>query len=260
MIFYFTGTGNSFYAAQQVQKATKETLIDIGSTVKSRQFTYEIQPGERVGFVFPVYFYGIPNIVTWFIKKLVLTGYNPDYVYALITCGGSIGGSDQMLREELDKVGLELNAVFSLKMPDNYVIMYDVPNEEKQTSILEAADKELPLICESIVNCSLNGYVSSLKDRMMTRVLYPFYIHGRSTKKFWVDDQCIGCGACASRCACNAIQMTDGHPTWVKDRCIHCLGCTNRCGAIQYGKNTVKRGRYKHPVFAKKKSGHGNHH
>lgn len=254
MIFYFSGTGNSLYAAQKIRGDGKERMADIAKTVCSQEFTYDILPGEKVGFVFPVYFWGLPTIVSWFIGKLKLTGAEPGYVYAVFTCGSSICGADQLLRKELERAGYRLDAVFSVKMPDNYVIMLEVPGEEQQAALLNAAEKELDKIAEAVNSCSTEGYTSGIVKKQFSRAANSLYLHGRKTKKFHVDDRCVGCGACAKRCPANAIAMKDGKPVWVKDRCIHCLACINRCGAIQYGKKTAARGRYVHPVL-KKKSG-----
>lgn len=254
MIFYFSGTGNSMYAATELQKDTGEKLINIAEAVKQKQFQYSITSGEKLGFVFPVYFYGLPSIVSWFISKLKLTGDEPEYVYGVITCGSKIGGADQLLEEKLEKIGSRLDAVYPLKMPDNYIVMFDVPDEAKQEEILRAADIHLKSIKSSIASCAYDGYCSNLGIRLLTNLSYAAYKKSRKTKKFWTDDRCIGCGACANRCANNAIRMVDGKPTWIKDRCIFCLGCTNRCGAIQYGKSTVKRGRYVHPILKKPKT------
>ena len=63
MIFYFSATGNSQYIAQRLAEVTGETLVSI---------TECLLPGERVGFVTPVYFFGLPSIVSEFIRNLDL--------------------------------------------------------------------------------------------------------------------------------------------------------------------------------------------
>lgn len=250
MIFYFSGTGNSMYAASRLQN--EESLLDIAECVNSNRFRFELQKGEHAGFICPVYFYGLPTIVSYFLSKLELKAEDSTYIYALFTCGASIGGADQMLEAKLKKQGLHLDAVYSVKMPDNYVIMFDVPKDEEQKNILAAAENTLEETLQNILQEKKLPKRSGIKGTIGTAAAYPFYKNGRKTRKFYVDNRCVGCGMCAKRCPAHAIEMRDGTPVWVKDRCIHCLGCTNRCSAIQYGKQTEKRGRYVHPILKKK--------
>ena len=57
-IYYFSGTGNSFYVVKELQKRIIDSkLIPIVSLLKQK--IIEVQ-GETVGFVFPIYFTAIP--------------------------------------------------------------------------------------------------------------------------------------------------------------------------------------------------------
>lgn len=258
MIFYFSGTGNSYYAATKMQ-AENEQIVSIGECVKKKQFDFTLEDGESLGFVCPTYFYGIPLAVSHFIKKLNLKGSAPKYTYLVLTCGGSIGGADRMLDEKLfEAQGLTLDAAFVVKMPDNYFLMYDLDSEEEQNKVLDSAETRLAEIRESVMSCEWAGMASPKGALMLSKLVYPFYIKGRKTEKFWTQDSCIGCGVCASRCPVNAIKIIDGRPVWVKERCIHCLACA-RCGAVQYGKKTENRTRYVHPIWRKKKASHAHH-
>ena len=69
MIFYFSGTGNSLYAAQKLHEAEKGELIDMAGALNEKRFEYELSEGEKVGIVFPVYFYGLPTIVAEFMDN-----------------------------------------------------------------------------------------------------------------------------------------------------------------------------------------------
>ena len=57
MIFYFSATGNSQYIAQRLAEVTGETLVSITECLKNHKYTWELLPGEGVGFVTPVYFF-----------------------------------------------------------------------------------------------------------------------------------------------------------------------------------------------------------
>lgn len=265
MIFYFTGTGNSQYVAQSML-SPGERLISIKEAVDRRTYSYEVEEGEKIGFVCPVYFGGLPTIVLHFIHHLWLTGQDPAYTYVILTNGGGPMGADSMFRTHMAKKGYPVNILYSLTMPDNYCIHYDVPSEEEERKTLEKAEARLsflknllfkdledagqkPLVRRTIKD--FRPYHSGIKEKAATALLYPLYIRGRKTKKFWVDDQCVGCHACEQRCPAHAIKLINERPEWVKDQCVFCLGCL-RCGAIHYGKADAKHGRYKHPIFRKK--------
>lgn len=244
MIFYFTGTGNSEAAAKQLLNQG-ERLISMAQARQEEQFSYSAEDEESVGFVFPVYFYGLPDTVRAFASKLTLDR-KPSYVYAVITCGGSIAGAGDLLKKELAGNGIPLRAVYTVKMPDNYCLMYEPTTPEQEGPILAAADVKLAKIREDILCRRIVGADASLAARLQTAALYPMYDRSRKTAKFYTDERCIGCGTCARRCPVKAIEMVNGRPVWVKESCDHCLSCVS-CNAIQYGNAIRKRYRYKHP-------------
>ena len=58
MIFYFSATGNSKYAAGRIAASTEDRLISLKDAVRGRSYRYDVSREERIGFVFPVYFWG----------------------------------------------------------------------------------------------------------------------------------------------------------------------------------------------------------
>ena len=250
MIFYFSGTGNSLYVAQKLHESHEGELINISDAVNEKRFEYKVTEGEKIGIVFPVYFLGLPTVVSEFIDKLKIESNTKPFVYTVITCGGSLGNADKMLAKRLKQKNLQLNSAFSIKMPSNYVIMYDVPNREEQDLTLRSAEKQIKKIAELLkVNkkgdfVSHRGYLAPL-----TPLLYRIYGIYRKTKNFYATDACTSCGLCEELCPSKTIQLTSGKPEWTKEKCSHCSACINRCptGAIQYGNSTIKRGRYVNP-------------
>ena len=93
MIFYFSATGNSKYAAERIASAAGDRTVFLRDAVRGRSYRYDVSREERIGFVFPVYFWGLPSILRFFVEKLELTGYRDQYIYAVMTCGGSTGGA-----------------------------------------------------------------------------------------------------------------------------------------------------------------------
>ena len=245
MIFYFTGTGKSLYAAKALANADEE-VVSIIDAMRSKSFHYVLKENEPLGFVFPVYFYTVSDPVLDFIRNLDVE--NAGFVYAVIVCGGNIGPAGGFLKDELKKRGLNLQRVDALLVPDGALIFYDIDPPEKMQEKLEHASTELISIKSAVNSCTPNRITG---NAALGRVGLAGYHACMSTKKFYADDKCVHCGKCADFCPAEAIMMVDGRPKWVKDKCLKCCGCINRCpvSAIQYGKRTVSRGRYVNPIL-----------
>ena len=245
MIFYFTGTGNSLYAAQKLADEGEE-IVSIVEALRSKAFHYTLNEGEKLGFVFPVYFYTVSDPVLELVRHLTVE--NALFVYAVIPCGASIGAAGSFLKSELKKRGLELQRLDALVVPDGALIFYDIDSPEKMEQQLEAATKELASIKQAIDRREGNSIKGS---PALGKVGLAAYHACMSTRAFHADEKCVGCGKCASICPSGAIEMVDGRPAWTKKKCLKCCGCINRCpvSAIQYGKKTASRGRYVNPVL-----------
>ena len=245
MIFYFTGTGNSLYVAQQLA-GEGERVVSIVDALREKQFHYTLAAGETLGFVFPVYFYTVSDPVLELVRHLTVEG--ADFVYAVIPCGASIGPAGGFLKSELKKRGLDLQRVDPLVVPDGALLFYDIDGPDQMAQQLEASTKALEPIRQAIRQRQPNRITGSPAAGKAGVAAYHLCM---STKKFCADDKCIGCGKCASICPAEAIRMENGRPKWVKSKCLKCCGCINRCpvSAIQYGDKTAARGRYVNPVL-----------
>lgn len=254
MIFYFSATGNSKYVAKKIAMECSDVLYSITEAIQSDKYTYSTKPGERIGFVIPVYYYGIPKIVAEFISKFQIEDrYNTQhYIYTVLTCGGSTGGAGRMLAKHLAKQNIIVTSQFSVKMVDNYVVLYDLPKEEEMREIMLRADVSINKICKKIRSGVIGDFdqIKGVLPGLITPILYSAYKHGCKTDKFYVEDHCKSCGLCTIACPENAIRMTGigpkMRPVWIADKCSQCLACLHRCPvrAIQYGKKTSKHGRF----------------
>ena len=251
MIFYFSATGNSKYVAERIASATDDRLIFLRDAVRSRNYRYQTGREERIGFVVPVYFQGLPSILRFFLEKLELAGYTDQYVYVVLTCGSWTGNAADQVSALLEKKGVSLSAQFGIAMVDNYVPAFTIPDEEEIARILDAAEEPINEACRAIRSRGIGDYnrLRGPAPSFQTTAMYPAYAHGRSTRPFVVTDHCIGCGLCQEICPCGAILISGGKPAWVKPKCVQCLGCLHRCPAqaIHWKKPDEDRGRYYNP-------------
>lgn len=254
MIYYFSGTGNSLYAAAKIAEAQGDKLVSIAKELDLKKETYEItcKDGDSIGFVYPVYAWGPPKIVLQFISRLSVTGSKP-YVFSVSTCGGSEGNTSGILKKALVKKGLSLGAAFSLKMPGNYIIGFDVDSKEEVEALLGKADEKLAEINTVIADRrnawdTIPGSRAGIRSALANPLFNAFAL---GTKPFYATDACTSCKICETVCPVHSITV-NGKPAWKKE-CTQCLACINSCPvhAIQYGKNTAARGRYLHPDIKK---------
>ena len=248
VIYYFTGTGNSLAVAKKIAAAAGDCRIVSIASVKDME---EINPGKgRVGIICPVYFLGLPAMVGSFARRINLS--QSQYVFAVVTLGGfgvstSLQQLDDILKEHSHR---GLDAGFGVKMPGNYVLMYSPPSEEKQKGIFITADKKISDITGKISRSEQEKIPRSFFLRLLYNHFYIkhiSHIHD-ADRHFTVSDRCTSCGHCAAICPADNIVILEGKPVW-KHQCELCCGCIHICPvkAIQAGKETEKRARYRNP-------------
>ena len=246
MVFYFTGTGNSYQAALALCGGGKEPL-DLAKCLREGQAAFELGQGEALGIVCPVYYGGVPSMVLEFARSLLVSS-PPEYCYVLLTCASSVSGAAGQLAEVLAEKGVTPHAAYSVVMPANDVIHYTISPEEERDAILTDAAETLRVIARCVAERRKLGLHIPPRGRMITQAAYPYYEQDRETKHFHVDDQCVGCGKCVERCPAEAMVMEDGRPKWVKDKCALCMACI-RCGAVHYDEATKGKKRYVNPTL-----------
>lgn len=242
MIYYFSGTGNSKWIAEQLAIRLNDAAVPISGD--------HIQPEEhpsRIGFVFPIYAWGVSEPMFSFIRDFPKQSC---FTFAVCTCGADAGKAMKSLCKEYS-----LNSCYSIRMPNNYIIGEDLESEEDiQKKFEEAVIRADQIAAE--ITAETNSYqVHEGKWALLkTKVIHPlFNRYARNTKPFHADAAlCDGCGWCAVHCPAKTIQLVDGLPVW-NQSCYQCLKCLNGCPkkAINYGKHTMNRKRYRMERYVK---------
>jgi ferredoxin/flavodoxin len=252
-IFYFTGTGNSLKVAKDIAEKTKTFDWNIVSIAKHIS-AQPLVPKGIVGFVFPVYYCGIPQIVRDFLEKVDVT--NASYIFVVAAYGstGGNGGCLHQAKSILSRKNRRLNAGFYIKTVDNFILWtWDIPSVEKQAYIHNMTDNAAGKIAEYISN-KTEYFDKSFMEYIGPVVFgYTHFIKhvNSSGKLFFTGSPCNSCGTCVKVCPTKNIQLHNGKPEWQTGYCQRCLACLHLCPqkAIEFGKNTRKRHRYKNPFI-----------
>ena len=253
-IFYFSGTGNSLMVARDLAEELGDTsVVSIAGAIKNKEVDIS---GECIGFVFPLYYQGIPAIVQEFIKKLPLNGTK--YIFGVVTNGG--GDAMSHLSRLLSKKGLTLSAGFQVSMPYNYIINnfgLDITAEAKRKQQFEREKIKVKEFAGIIRARQSVGVLK--KPTLMWKIFanLPLLTYarsasrlGKSARNFWADEHCNGCGQCQRICPVDNVELVNGRPVW-HDHCQQCLACLHWCPkkAIQYRRYTLGKTRYTNPAI-----------
>lgn len=240
MIYYFTGTGNSLYVAQKLAELTNDNIASIAEIMRGKPMA---ESGNIAGFVYPVYAWSPPKIVRDFVKKFPAKS---EYAFSVCTCGENCGLAMKILEKSM---GYALDAAYSIVMPNNYMVGYDVDSPEETEQKLADADVRIAAIAKDINGRKIDVYdVVEGANPLLSKIVPPlFNAFATSAKPFFAEDHCNGCGKCALVCPTRNITV-EKKPLWGKD-CTACFACINHCPvkAIQRSNGTRNKSRYINP-------------
>lgn len=243
MIFYFSGTGNSKYVAEQIAKITCDELVSINEKLKSNDKS-QISVNDKLIFVVPTYAWRIPRIVRdWIINTSFIGVKN---TWFIMTCGSEIGNASKYNEQLCDAKGLVYMGSAQVVLPENYIIMFDSPQKEKIEKLFNKAETVIQELANSIINnkpfeTTQNSLQYKFMSGLVNTLFYPMFVKS----KFYANYKCTSCGKCEKICPLNNIEMKNGKPVW-SNNCTHCMACISYCptSAIEYGKKTVGKARY----------------
>ena len=241
MIFYFTATGNSLYAAKMLD----DELISIPQAMKEENLNFT---ADKIGIVAPVYGHEVPDMVKDFLKK---ADFDTEYFYMVLTYGNRHGGAAELAKNLCEQCGIDVSYINVVLMADNWLPSFDMEEQERLDKNVEG---QLSHILEDIKN--KKKMIAHVNDQDRKAHLEFKERMSQMPPDAWqhlirVTDSCIGCGICQMVCPSGSIKVEEGEAKFTPGKCQTCLACVHACPQKAIGltvaeKNPNARYRNKH--------------
>ncbi len=252
-IYYFTGSGNSLSIARKIAKGLAESEV----VAIARVFDKEVKvSSRRIGFVFPVYAYGVPRMVREFVERLDLPA--DAYLFGVASNCGIPGPALSQLDRLLRRQGQRLQAGFSV-LDERSSLINDPDNDAVQKIMISANRGQLPArssrrIEEIVRTVGAEQRMPVERSNRLTSflggVLNPLAAKNfkRMAADFWTNANCRGCSSCVRVCPRGNISLQNVRPVWGDD-CDMCHACIQWCpaAAIEFKHLTKGKPRYRNP-------------
>ena len=246
-LFYYTGTGNSLWAAR-----TLAGLLDNAEILPIARLPEDWRSStpDAIGLIFPVHVWGLPARVIDF--AAALTDKQSAYSFAIAVNAGQVAATLLQLEKLLLTKGITLSAGFDLVMPSNYIPWGGPGPIDKQRQRFHSAREKLARIAATVEAREKRPVEKGplWQNIFFTRInKMTFPRISAMDKSFWSDTKCNACGICRRVCPSSNINLSaEGKPVW-QHRCEQCLACLQWCPreSIQFGKRTPRYERYHHP-------------
>jgi flavodoxin/ferredoxin len=242
VIFYFSGTGNTWWVADRIKKQLDARNInaDIVSidSVNAKKANWWIKTADLVFFGWPVYGSDLPAPMKRFIDNL-LPIEKGKHIHTFCTQMGFSGDGAWVYHKRFEEKGLTIDSAQHFIMPSNMSyskgILSAPTNDEKIAKIMEKCGRHVERYVDNLLlgKSRITGKNSYLLG-MLQRAPYSM-ANNRYKALVGVDvEKCTKCGLCASLCPAANITMKD-YPEF-GGKCEQCFRCYALCpqSAITY--------------------------
>ena len=227
---YFSGTGNSKYAAELFCKEYEYEALTY--SIEDADALKAIKESDLIVFAYPVQFSTVPKIMRDYITDHCEL-WMKKRVFIIATMGLFSGDGSGMLGRLLQCCGAEVIGGLHLKMPDSIADEKALkrPLEKNKVLVKQAEQK----IKESVKRLKVGkptqdgiGALYRLAGFFGQRAYFGHKTRRYSSKLKIDPDKCVGCGICEKLCPMENISVKERKAV-SGDRCTMCYRCINKC-------------------------------
>jgi formate hydrogenlyase subunit 6/NADH:ubiquinone oxidoreductase subunit I/flavodoxin len=275
IIFYYTGTGNTKYVCDYLEKTTKSKGFSARSLpiydLTEKEIRDYIDKEDIIFIAYPIYGSDMPENMKRFIDNLPQVESKKLGVVCTQLMFSGDGGSIEF--KKLKSKGFIQLWSYQVCMPNNLSVKgsplkQHADYQYNENKYLIKARKKIDKISEDVIGGRKRVYDNSVFHHFLGLLQRPYYRRWylkKEISKLKVNqERCIQCNLCVDSCPNNVLEKIDNQVKFVNlSRCTMCLRCLNFCPktAIELG-GPAKLPTYKGPtkeiygeLFKRKKNG-----
>lgn len=239
-IIYFSGTGNTKFAAQTIKEELEKYYQD-SDLINIEKDKVNLEKYKSLIIGGPVYVERYPEILLKYIDKN-LKGYKEKCMLFTTQANRKETSTFQNFISKFSH--LNITYCMFVPMPNNfYNFMSKKLSIDEEIQLTKEAIIKIRKEVKEFLDGKINLYPKSTANvkmvDMVYNIVYPYYAH-YLTKKINIDnDKCIHCKLCEKNCPTQSIKITT--EARFDKNCTLCQRCLSKCpkSAFTYKKNDI---------------------
>ncbi len=229
---YFSGTGNTRYAAKKMSEMLDHSTREIYSIEEKLDFADIIRDADDVMIAYPIYGGDMPIIMRRFLLRYKHY-FNGKNIIALATQAGFSGDGGAQAIRYLKGAGAFNKASVHVNMPTNVDFMgFKVSNGDALQKTVKRAERRI-LDAAKRINGGRRqrtgqGFLPFVSGYFLQRIFFE-KLEGKLRRKVKIDaEKCVRCGKCVDICPMsNFTRGFDG--IYAEGDCTLCFRCVHSC-------------------------------